>query len=311
MRTNRAKLWPIYRSLVGTKELAARLAAAEAAVTDCRLCGNDCGIDRTRQAGPCGPADTLYVVSYGPHHGEERVLRGHRGSGTIFFSGCNLHCVYCQNYDISQQVTGFAVDAPGLAKVMLTLQAQGCHNINLVSPTHVASLLVPALAPAAEAGLAIPIVYNSGGYDAPQALALMDGFVDIYMPDMKYADAAIGEALSAVRDYPAVNRAAVREMHRQVGDLAVDDHGLARRGLLVRHLVLPGGLAGTAEVAGFLAEEISPDTYINVMAQYRPAYRAYECATPAMPLDRRVTRAEVTAAVRQARAAGLRRFDER
>jgi putative pyruvate formate lyase activating enzyme len=311
MRTNRAKLWPIYRSLLGVSELSARLAAAEAALADCHLCGNDCGIDRTAQAGPCGLADTLYVASYGPHHGEEGVLRGHRGSGTIFFSGCNLHCVTCQNHDISQRVTGFAVDAPGLAKVMLALQAQGCHNINLVSPTHIASLLVPALALAAEAGLAIPIVYNTGGYDAPQALALMDGIVDIYLPDMKYADAAIGEALSGVRDYPAINRAALREMYRQVGDLAVDDHGVARRGLLVRHLVLPGGLAGTAEVAGFLVQEISSDTYINVMAQYRPAYRAYECATPAMPLDRRVTRAEVATAVRQARAAGLWRFDGR
>jgi len=311
VRTNKSKSWPVYRSLVGTSELPARLVAAEAALCDCHLCGNDCGIDRTRQAGPCGLADTLYVASYGPHHGEERVLRGHRGSGTIFFSSCNLHCVYCQNYDISQQVTGFAVDAPGLAKVMLALQAQGCHNINLVSPTHVASLLVPALALAAEAGLAIPIVYNTGGYDAPQALTLMDGLVDIYMPDMKYADSAVGEALSAVCDYPAVNRAAVREMHCQVGDLEIDDHGVARHGLLVRHLVLPGGLAGTAEVAGFLGEEISPDTYVNVMGQYRPAFRAYECASRAMPLDRRVTRDEVAAAVRQARAAGLWRLDGR
>jgi len=311
MRTNRAKLWPIYRSLLGVSELPARLAAAEAALADCHLCGNDCGIDRTTQAGPCGLADTLYVASYGPHHGEEGVLRGHRGSGTIFFSGCNLHCVTCQNYDISQRVTGFAVDAQGLAKVMLALQAQGSHNINFVSPTHIASLLVPALALAAEAGLAIPIVYNTGGYDAPQALALMDGIVDIYLPDMKYADAAIGEALSGVRDYPAVNRAALREMYRQVGDLAVDDHGVARRGLLVRHLVLPGGLAGTAEVAGFLVQEISSDTYINVMSQYRPAYRALESATPAMPLDRCVTRDEVAVAVRHARAAGLWRFDGR
>jgi len=301
----------MYRSLVGTRELPARLAAAEGALAECHLCGNHCGIDRTRQAGPCGLADTIHVASYGPHHGEEDVLRGYRGSGTIFFAGCNLHCVYCQNYDISQHVTGFAVDAPGLAKVMLALQAEGCHNINLVSPTHIASLLIPALSLAAEAGLAIPIVYNSGGYDAPQALAVMAGFVDIYMPDMKYADATIGEALSTSRDYPAVNRAAVREMHRQVGDLVIDDHGVARRGLLVRHLVLPGGIAGTAEVAGFLAEEISPDTYINVMAQYRPAYRAYECAREAMPLDRRVTRGEVAAAVRQARAAGLWRFDGR
>lgn len=292
-------------------DAARRLAAATAALHDCHLCGNDCGIDRTQRAGPCGIADTIHVASYGPHHGEEDVLRGRRGSGTIFFTGCNLHCVYCQNYDISQQSTGFSVDAAGLARIMLALEARCCHNINLVSPTHVASLLVPALVLAKEAGLAIPIVYNTGGYDAPQALALMDGLVDIYMPDMKYGDAAVGLTLSAVADYPEVNQAAVREMHRQVGDLLIDDAGIAQRGLLVRHLVLPGGLAGTDLIVRFLAQEISTDTYINIMAQYRPAYRASACATSDLPLGRRPTSLEITEAYSMARAAGLHRFDSR
>lgn len=293
--------------LLGEEALAARVAAAEMALCTCRLCGNDCGLDRTQRAGPCGIGAVVYVASYGPHHGEEDVLRGRYGSGTIFFSGCNLHCIYCQNFDISQRVGGDPATHGDLARMMLELQALGCHNINLVSPTHVAAHLVPALALAIEAGLRLPIVYNSGGYDAPQALALIDGLVDIYMPDMKYADAAAAERLSGVRNYPAVNQAAVREMHRQVGDLVVDAAGLAVRGLLIRHLVLPEGLAGTAEIARFLAQEISPVTYINLMPQYHPAY----CAAGEPALRRRITAAEYTAAEQQAREAGLFRFDWR
>ncbi len=290
---------------LAAQALEERVAQAALALRDCHLCGNHCAIDRTQRAGPCGIADVIIVAGYGPHHGEEDPLRGRRGSGTIFFSGCNLHCIYCQNADISQAVVGRPVPPQELAEIMLALQAQGCHNINWVSPTHVAAHLVPALALALEGGLRLPIVYNTGGYDAPQALALMDGLVDIYMPDMKVADAEVGLRLSGVRDYPAVNQAAVRAMHRRVGDLALDADGIATRGLLVRHLVLPDGLAGTAEIARFLAEEISPDTYVNVMAQYRPAYRAAQ--EPA--LRRRVTAVEVAEAVRAARAAGLRRFD--
>lgn len=303
--------FPMYRSLLDSARLAERSAAAHAALHDCRLCGNACGIDRTQRAGPCRIGDTVYVASYGPHFGEEDVLRGWRGSGTIFFAGCNLHCCYCQNYDLSQQVTGEPVTAEELAAIMLELQAMGCHNINWVSPTHVAAHLVPALLLAAQAGLRLPIVYNSGGYDAPQALALMAGLVDIYMPDMKYADPATGRRLSHVPDYPAVNQAAVKEMHRQVGDLVIDEHGLARRGLLVRHLVLPGGLAGTAAVARFLAEELSRETYINVMDQYHPAYQAWTCADAETPLQRRVTPTEYQEAVQQVLAAGLHRLDRR
>lgn len=302
---------PIYLPLLKNGELGERIAEAEKALHDCHLCGNDCAIDRTQRSGPCGIGKIAYVASYGPHHGEEDVLRGRYGSGTIFFSGCNLHCQYCQNDDISQRVVGQPVTPQDLAAMMLDLEQQRCHNINLVSPTHVVPQIVMGLAVAIQAGLRLPIVYNTGGYDAPQALNLMDGLIDIYMPDMKYADAAIAQQLSLVRDYPAVNQAAVKEMHRQVGDLVMDERGVAQRGLLIRHLVLPGGLAGTAEVARFLAEEISRDTYINVMAQYHPAYKAHQCATDNMPLDRRVTPAEYAAAVQQAREAGLHRFDER
>ncbi len=295
-----------------SEQLDDRCAAAEAALHDCHLCGNHCGIDRTRHAGPCGIGDVAYIANYGPHHGEEAVLRGWRGSGTLFFTGCNLHCQYCQNYDISQEVTGTPADPEKLAAVMLGLQEMGCHNLNLVSPTHVVPHIILGLVLALQTGLTIPVVYNSGGYDAPQALMLMDGLVDIYMPDMKYADVAAGQKYSLVRDYPAVNQAAVREMHRQVGDLQLDENGLARRGLLVRHLVLPGDLAGTAAIAQFLAREISPDTYINIMAQYHPAYKARECAIrEGVPLDRRLTPDEYHAAVAAAAEAGLYRFDRR
>ncbi len=298
--------WPTDLTLE-TDALEAKIAQAEHALHDCHLCGRDCAIDRTQRAGPCRIADEPYVASYGPHHGEEDPLRGRHGSGTIFFSGCNLHCTYCQNYDISQRRAGRLVSPDDLAGMMLELQEQGCHNVNFVSPTHVAAHIVPALALAIKAGLRIPVVYNTGGYDGPQALALMDGLVDIYMPDMKYADPEVGRRYSMVPDYPQVNQAAVQEMHRQVGDLVLDDAGIARRGLLVRHLVLPNGLAGTGEIARFLVEELSPDTYVNVMAQYRPSHKAHECE----PLSRAVTREEYREAMEAAREAGLHRFDER
>ncbi len=273
----------------------------------CVFCGRQCRVDRYEMVGACRTGVRARVSSYGPHFGEEDPLRGFRGSGTIFFAWCNLNCQYCQNYDISQLGHGREVEPEDIAAMMLALQAQGCHNINFVSPTHVLAPILEAVLIAAEAGLNIPLVWNTGGYDSLEALALLDGVVDIYMPDMKYADEEIAYRYSRVRNYPAVNQAAVKEMHRQVGDLVLDDRGIALRGLLVRHLVLPGGLAGTAEIARFLAEEVSRDTYINVMDQYRPCYRAYE--NP--PLDRPITAREHAAAVEAARAAGLHRFDRR
>ncbi len=264
-----------------------------------------CGVDRGERLGACRTGLRARLASYGPHHGEEAPLRGWRGSGTVFFAWCNLRCVYCQNHDISQAPAGEEVETEQLAAVLLRLQDQGCHNINLVSPSHVVAEILAAVDLAAAKGLRLPLVYNTGGFDSAQALALLDGVIDIYMPDMKYSDRITARRLSKIGDYPAVNRAAVREMHRQVGELALDEHGLARRGLLVRHLVLPGGLAGTDAVVRFLADEISPETYLNVMAQYRPAHRAGDSP----PLDRPVTGAEHAAAVRLARQAGLTRLD--
>jgi putative pyruvate formate lyase activating enzyme len=247
------------------------------------------------------------VYSSGPHHGEEDPLRGTRGSGTIFFSWCNLRCVYCQNWDISQRGAGQEVGPEELAGMMLALQGLGCHNINLVSPSHVVAQIISAVEIAARNGLRLPLVYNTGGYDSPEALALLDGIIDIYMPDMKYGDSGIARRYSRVRNYVETNRAAVTEMHRQVGDLALDAQGIAQRGLLVRHLVLPGNLAGTGQVLAFIAREISPDTYLNLMDQYHPCYRAGE--NP--PLDRALRREEFEAALALAARHGLHRLDPR
>jgi putative pyruvate formate lyase activating enzyme len=298
---------PGYLRLLRSGELKERVAEAQERMHACDLCPRECNVDRAVETGACRTGMEAMVASFAPHFGEEDPLRGTSGSGTIFFAGCNLNCKYCQNYDISQRGRGREVEAEDLASMMLTLQSQGCHNINLVSPSHVVAPILIALLIAAEAGLRRPIVYNTGGYDAVSTLKLLDGVVDIYMPDMKYADAEAGHQYSGIPNYPQVNQAAVREMHRQVGDLAVDENGIALRGLLVRHLVLPNGLAGTAEIAQFLAEEISPDTYINVMDQYRPCYRAHELP----PLDRPITSAEFQAAMEAARQAGLHRFDRR
>jgi putative pyruvate formate lyase activating enzyme len=246
------------------------------------------------------------VSSYGPHFGEEAPLVGRHGSGTIFFTYCNLKCVYCQNYTISQLGEGSRVTSEELTRMMLSLQAQGCHNINLVSPTHVVPYILEALERAASMGLHLPLVYNTGGYDSPETLKLLDGIVDIYMPDMKYSDAQTAEQLSGITDYPAVNRAAVKEMHHQVGDLQTDEQGIAQHGLLVRHLVLPKRLAGTEDTMRFLAEEVSVNTYLNIMAQYRPCYRAFDIPKISHPLNRE----EFHEAIKHAHKHGLRRLDK-
>jgi putative pyruvate formate lyase activating enzyme len=245
------------------------------------------------------------VSSFGPHFGEEAPLVGSGGSGTIFFTYCNLKCCFCQNYTISQLGDGNAVRGEELAEMMLSLQKRGCHNINFVSPTHVVPQILEALEIAVKAGLYVPLVYNSGGYDYVETLDLLEGIVDIYMPDMKYSDEKNARRFSGVKDYPAANRAAVKTMHRQVGDLELDNHGVAKRGLLVRHLVLPNGLAGTAEVCRFLSQEVSTDTYLNVMAQYRPCYRAYDKPE----LVRSISEQDYAEAVQTARYYGLHRLD--
>jgi putative pyruvate formate lyase activating enzyme len=254
--------------------------------------------------GACGVGSEALVASFGPHFGEEGPLVGLGGSGTIFFAGCNLACLFCQNASISHGRDGERVTAPELARLMGELQRVGCANINLVTPTHQVPQILRALALAAEAGVRLPLVYNCGGYESLETLATLDGIVDIYMPDVKYADEAVGRRLSGVERYPEVAEAAVREMHRQVGDLVMDAHGTARRGLLVRHLVLPDGLAGTDRVVRFLAA-LSRDTYVNIMGQYHPCHRAHE----EPPLARRPTAKEMAEAFRLARAAGLGRLD--
>lgn len=276
-----------------------------ALASPCRLCPNECGADRANgEVGRCGVAMEPRVHSSGPHFGEEPPLVGERGSGTVFFSGCNLACVFCQNWRISQEREGRDLSLDDLAKAFLDLQARGCHNLNLVTPTHQAPAIVAALAVALEAGFHLPIVWNCGGYESIDVLHLLDGIVDIYMPDVKYGDDATALRLSDVPDYVAVSQAAVREMHRQVGDLALDEHGVATRGLMVRHLVLPNGLAGTEIVARFLAREISVDTYTNVMGQYRPVHRAGSFPEVARP----VTEEEWDRAQTLAAQAGLRRL---
>lgn len=302
-----AEFEPVYLELHRRGELIERARRAREHERACDLCARYCGVDRAEQLGGCRTGQNAYMASYGAHHGEEDPLRGRHGSGTIFFSWCNLRCQYCQNQDISQSPAGREVASEELAAVMLSLQRSGCHNINFVSPSHVVAEILEALAIAVEAGLRLPLVYNTGGYDSLEALALLDGVIDIYMPDMKYSDRHTARKYSKIGDYPRANRAAVREMHRQVGDLQLDGQGVAQRGLLVRHLVLPGGLAGTEKIVRFLAEEISTNTYLNLMDQYRPAYKAMRHP----PLDRRPTSEEFKNAVTAARSAGLTRLDER
>jgi putative pyruvate formate lyase activating enzyme len=301
---------PGYLALLRSGELEKRAEEAVKHLADCDLCPWDCRIDRLEdKIGFCKTGRDARISSAFPHRGEEDPLSGRSGSGTIFFSYCNLRCQYCQNYTISQEGEGHSIDAGGLAVQMLTLQAMGCHNINFVSPSHVVAQIIEAVAIAAKSGLRLPLVYNTGGYDSLPALELLDGIVDIYMPDMKYGDPVTGQKYSKVKDYTAINQAAVREMHRQVGDLKLDERGIAQRGLLIRHRVLPGGLAGTEVVARFLAGEISKDTYINIMGQYRPEYRA--CREDFGDLSRAVTVDEIAEACEIARTAGLHRFDQR
>lgn len=270
-------------------------------MNSCMLCPRQCKVDRTKgQTGFCGIADMPVVSSVGPHFGEESVLVGRGGSGTIFFAGCNLGCIFCQNSDISHQRHGSQVTIEELAEAMLGLQKYGCCNINFVTPTHVVPAIAAAIELARKKGLNLPTVYNTGGYDSVETLKLLDGFIDIYMPDMKYADSNVAEELSSAPDYPQVNRQAVKEMHRQVGDLKTKN-GIATRGLLIRHLVLPENLAGTYEIIDFLKEQISQKTTINVMDQYRPCYRAFEHSR----INRRPIREEFASARQYALQKGL------
>jgi len=252
------------------------IAALKSLQSPCRLCPRACGARRADgETGFCGAVAQATIASFGPHFGEERVLVGRGGSGTIFLSGCNLKCVFCQNFDISQSVSGRSVTPAALAGVMTALQEEGCENVNFVTPTHHSPQIAEAILIARRSGFSRPVVYNCGGYESVEALRLLDGLVDIYMPDAKFLDEEASNSYMRARDYPARMREALREMQRQVGDLVVRD-GRAVRGLLVRHLVMPGHLEDSIRVMDFLASEVSPRAYVNIMGQYRPLYRAAE-----------------------------------
>ncbi len=293
---------PLYLALTPAG-LSQRAGALRALASPCRLCPRGCGVERQQgEQGFCGAGLRPWVASVGPHYGEERVLVGSGGSGTVFFSGCVLRCVFCQNHDISQEGAGEEVSPDELARGLLALQRLGCHSINFVTPTHQAPQLVETLTLARDRGLSIPVVWNCGGYESIEALRLLEGVVDIYMPDIKYGDSKAAAQYSAAPQYWEVAKEAVREMHRQVGGLRVE-RGIAVRGLLVRHLVLPGDLAGSEEVLRFLAQDISPHTFVNIMAQYYPVHRARDYPE----LARRPTFDEVDQVLAQAGAFGLRR----
>ncbi len=300
---------PGYLRLLRSGELPGRVEEAYHRLEACDICPRECGVNRreSHKGAACRTGERAWVSSYNPHFGEEAPLVGTGGSGTIFFAWCNLRCQYCQNAEISQLGEGREVEPGELAAMMLRLQHMGCHNINFVSPTHIVPQILAGVLIAARAGLHLPLVYNTGGYDSIKTLRLLDGVFDIYMPDMKYADKSVAQRLSKVENYPSVNQAALAEMHRQVGDLRMDQHGVALQGLLVRHLVLPEGLAGTADIVRFLAEQVSIDTYINIMDQYRPCYKAQSYPE----LGRRITHEEYAGAVRLAEQAGLHRLDQR
>ncbi len=301
---------PAYLTLYHSGELQRRVQTAVAGLADCRACPRDCGVNRLEdKTAVCKTGRYAIVSSYFPHFGEEDPLRGWNGSGTIFFSMCNLRCVFCQNFDISQVKSGFETPPERLAQMMLELQHLGCHNINFVTPEHVVPQVLEGLLVAVEHGLQLPIVYNTSAYDALESLRLLDGVVDIYMPDFKMWDERLSLRYLKAKDYPQAARQAFKEMHRQVGVLKMDENGLAKRGVLVRHLVMPDDIAGTEEIMRFLAEELSPDTYVNIMDQYRPAGKVnrgkYE------EINRRTTSREVQQAQKAAEKARLWRFDQR
>ena len=260
-----------YLALHREGKLAERIAEAQQRLSPCMVCPRGCEVDRlSDEEGICRTGAKAVVSSYAPHFGEESPLVGSGGSGTIFFTHCNMLCLFCQNYEISHLGQGIETDAGQLAAIMVSLQRQSCHNINFVTPSHVLPQILAALQKAIEKGLTVPLVYNSSGYDSPETLKLLEGVVDIYMPDFKFWTKASGKRYAKAPDYSEVAQEAILEMHRQVGDLVLDDEGLAVKGLLVRHLVMPGCLEETREILRFLAQEISVDTYVNVMDQYRP-----------------------------------------
>ena len=299
---------PSYLALYKSGQLGERIVKAREMLKACRVCPRACGVDRLAgEIGVCRTGANAWVSSITPHFGEESPLVGAHGSGTIFFTHCNLLCLFCQNWDISHEGEGQGVGPEVLADLMMRLVRAGCHNINFVTPSHVVPQILEALPRAIKTGLNVPLVYNSGGYDAVETLRLLDGVVDIYMPDFKFWDNAVARKYLGLDDYRERAMEAILEMHRQVGDLTLDDRGIATRGLLVRHLVMPHGLAGTEEICRFLAEQVSPNTYINIMGQYHPCGRAREFPE----LSRALLASELQEARQMALRAGLSRLDDR
>lgn len=289
-------------------EIESRAQEAVASLSECRVCPRDCAVNRLEdKKAVCKTGRYARVSSYFPHFGEEDCLRGRRGSGTIFFSMCNLRCVFCQNYDISQLEVGIITTPEMLARMMLELQKQGCHNINFVTPEHVVPQILEALPIAIRLGLKLPLVYNTSAYDSMDSLRWLDGIVDIYMPDFKFFTEEHGKTYAKAKDYADVAKRTIKEMHRQVGVLQFDSSGMAIRGLLIRHLVMPGGVADSKEIMDYIAQEISANTYVNVMAQYYPANKTEKHPE----IHRRLFKSEFEQAVMAAREAGLRRLDQR
>jgi putative pyruvate formate lyase activating enzyme len=299
---------PSYLETFRSGDLESRVQRLVERLASCEVCPRRCRVNRLEdEKGFCRTGRRAVFSSFGPHFGEEDPLVGRGGSGTIFFTHCNLLCCFCQNYDISHEGAGEEIEPEGLARIMVHLQKQGCHNINFVSPSHVIAQIMEALPLAIEGGLRIPLVYNTGGYDLPETLALLEGVVDIYMPDVKFSDGEVAQEFARAPDYPLISRQALSEMHRQVGDLCLDAEGVARKGLLVRHLVMPQRLAGTEETFAWIAAHLSRDTYINVMDQYRPCGQAHQHPS----LSRRILTAEYEEALQIAERYGLHRLDQR
>jgi putative pyruvate formate lyase activating enzyme len=295
---------PAYIGLFKKGELDNRIRHLRESLKECRLCPRECCVNRLEgETGYCGAGAELTVSSAFPHFGEEPPLVGYHGSGTIFLAHCNLRCIFCQNYDISHMGKGEQIAPFDMARAMVKLQEMGCHNINFVTPTHYASQIVASLPKAVEMGLRLPIVYNCSGYESIEVIRLLEGIVDIYMPDIKFMDGKSSTRYSNAPDYPEVVKEVLKEMHRQVGDLTTNSKGIAEKGLLIRHLVMPGGVASTETVLKFIAEEISVHSYVNIMDQYRPEYRAHEYAE----ISRRITHSEYLDTIQLARSFRLHR----
>ncbi len=297
---------PVYIETAKKGLLQEKINQARSVLKSCTICPRECKVNRLAgELGECKTGEDAVLSSFNAHFGEEAPLVGAFGSGTIFFTHCNLGCNFCQNYDISHQGNGYEVGLSQLAGIMLILQNTGCHNINFVTPTHVVPQILAALSIAIDGGLRVPLIYNTSGYEKMETLKLLDGVVDIYMPDFKFWDPKIAELTCNAPDYPELAQKTLTEMYRQVGDLKMDETGIAIRGLLVRHLVLPAGMAGTAEVMEFIAQKISKNTYVNIMNQYRPCGKAYHIDE----LSQALSGKEYEQAVKMTRKAGLKRLD--